>query len=179
MIKPDTLEKPVSAVYLGIGSNIGNRINHIEKAKSLLIKNNINLIAISSYYETPSWPNPKNPKFINIVLKVVCKQNPSELLCLCKKIEIKLGRKKSTKNAPRECDIDIIDFKGLVTKARLNLPHKMMHKRNFVLFPLFEIEKDWVHPLLKTNIKDLILSLSKNEIRSIKQIWINAIIKNA
>ena len=45
-----------------------------------------------------------------------------------------------------------------------------MHKRNFVLFPLFEIEKDWVHPLLKTNIKDLILSLSKNEIRSIKQI---------
>jgi 2-amino-4-hydroxy-6-hydroxymethyldihydropteridine diphosphokinase len=170
VIKPDTLEKQVSSVYLGIGSNIGNRISYIEKAKSLLIENNINLIAISSYYETPSWPNPKNPKFINIVVKIICTQGPSELLYLCKAIEIKLGRRKSTKNAPRKCDIDIIDFKGLVLKDGLNLPHKMMHHRNFVLFPLFEIEKNWVHPLLKNNIKDLILSLSNSEIRSIKQI---------
>ena len=170
MIKQDILEKPVNVVYLGIGSNIGNRITHIEKAKSLLIENNINLIAISSYYETPSWPNPKKPKFINIVLKVICSQKPSELLYLCKSIEVKLGRRKSAKNAPRECDIDIIDFKGQVSNDGLNLPHKMMHKRNFVLIPLFEIDKDWVHPLFKTNIKDLILCLSNNEIRSIKQI---------
>jgi 2-amino-4-hydroxy-6-hydroxymethyldihydropteridine diphosphokinase len=170
VIKPDILEKPVNVVYLGIGSNIGNRITYIEKAKSLLFDNNINPIAISSYYETPSWPNPKNPKYINIVLKVLCVHNPRELLYLFKTIEVKLGRKKSPKNAPRECDIDIIDFKGMVLIGKLNLPHKMMHKRNFVLFPLFEIEKKWVHPLTKTNIKDLILSLSTNEIRSIKQI---------
>jgi 2-amino-4-hydroxy-6-hydroxymethyldihydropteridine diphosphokinase len=170
VIKPDTLEKPVKVVYLGIGSNIGNRIINIEKAKSLLLANNIQIISTSGYYETPSWPNPKNPKFINIVLKVFCEQNPNKLLNLCKKIEIKLGRKKSPRNAPRECDIDIIDFKGLLLNNKLNLPHKMMHKRNFVLLPLFEIEKDWFHPLLKTNIKDLILSLSNNEIRSIKQI---------
>ena len=170
MTKLDTLEKQAKDIFLGIGSNIGNRIYHIERAKSLLLENNINLISISSYYETPSWPDPKNPKFINIVLKVKCSQNPVELLNLCKKIEVILGRKKSTKNAPRKCDIDIIDFKGFVLKGRLNLPHKMMHKRNFVLFPLIEIEKDWLHPLFKTNIKDLILSLSNNEIRSIKQI---------
>jgi 2-amino-4-hydroxy-6-hydroxymethyldihydropteridine diphosphokinase len=170
VIKPDTLEKPVNLVYLGIGSNIGNRITYIEKAKSLLLENNINLIAISSWYETPSWPNPKNPKYINIVLKALCTKNPSELLYLCKTIEVKLGRRKSPKNAPRECDIDIIDFKGMVLKGGLNLPHKMMHKRNFVLFPLLEIEKNWVHPLTNTNIKDLILSLSNKEIRSIKQI---------
>tara|TARA_B110000014_G_C20037241_1_gene538895 strand:+ start:170 stop:682 length:513 start_codon:yes stop_codon:yes gene_type:complete len=170
VIKLDTLEKRVKVVYLGIGSNIGNRVCNIEKAKALLLENNIIFISISSYYETPSWPNPKNPKFINIVLKVECSQNPIELLSLCKKIEVILGRKKSPKNAPRECDIDIIDFGGLVLKNRLNLPHKMMHKRNFVLFPLFEIEKDWFHPLFKTNIKNLILSLSNNEIRSIKQI---------
>ena len=170
MIKPGTLEKPVKVVYLGIGSNIGNRIIFIERAKSLLLANNIQLISTSSYYETPSWPNPNNPKFINVVLKAFCSQNPYELLELCKKIEIKLGRKKTTRNAPRECDIDIIDFKGMVLRGELNLPHKMMHKRNFVLFPLFEIEKDWVHPLFKTNIKDLILCLSNNEIRSIKQI---------
>ena len=170
MIKLDTLEKPVKVVYLGIGSNIGNRIVYIEKAKSLLLESNIRLISTSSYYETPSWPNPKNPKFINVVLKAFCQQNPSELLHLCNKIEINLGRKKSIRNAPRECDIDIIDFNGLLLEGKLNLPHKMMHKRNFVLFPLFEIEKEWFHPLLKTNIKDLILSLSNKEISSIKQI---------
>ena len=69
IVKPDTLEKPVKVVYLGIGSNIGNRIIFIERAKSLLIANNMQLISSSSYYETPSWPNPKNPKFLNIVLK--------------------------------------------------------------------------------------------------------------
>ena len=170
MTRLDTLEKQAKDIFLGIGSNIGNRINHIERAKSLLLKNNINLISISSYYETPSWPDPKNPKFINIVLKVRCTLDTKKLLSLCKNIELKLGRKKSPKNSPRECDIDIIDFNGLVQKDKIYLPHKMMHKRNFVLFPLFEIEKNWVHPIFKKDIKDLILSLSNKEIRSIKQI---------
>ena len=170
MTKLDTLEKQAKDIFLGIGSNIGNRINHIERAKSLLLENNIYLISISSYYETPSWPDPKNPKFINIVLKVRCSLDAKKLLSLCKNIELKLGRKKSPKNSPRECDIDIIDFNGLIQKDKIYLPHKMMHKRNFVLFPLFEIEKNWVHPILKKDIKDLILSLSNKEIRSIKQI---------
>ena len=118
MTRLDTLEKQAKDIFLGIGSNIGNRINHIERAKSLLLENNINLISISSYYETPSWPNPKNPKFINIVLKVRCTLDAKKLLSLCKNIELKLGRKKSPKNSPRECDIDIIDFNGLIKKIR-------------------------------------------------------------
>ena len=170
MTKLDTLEKQAKDIFLGIGSNIGNRINHIERAKSLLLENNINLISISSYYETPSWPNPKNPKFINIVLKIKCQIKPYELLSICKSIEVKLGRKKAAKNSPRVCDIDIIDFNGLILNDKLNLPHKMMHKRSFVLFPLFEIEKNWVHPIKKTNIKKLIFSLPNEDIRSIKQI---------
>jgi len=170
VIKLDISEKLANFVYLGIGSNLGNRINYIEKAKSLLLENNINIITASRYYETSSWPNPKNPKFINIVLKVMCSQKPNELLDLCNKIEVKLGRKKSYKNAPRECDIDIIDFNGLILKDRLTLPHKMMHKRNFVLFPLFEIDKKWFHPIIRSNIKQLMNSLSNNDFRSIKQI---------
>ena len=170
MIKRDISENQVKTVYLGIGSNLGNRKHNIEKAKSYLVKNGVNLISASSYYETPSWPNPKNPKFINIVLKVKSMLEPYELLHLCKLIEHKLGRNKTPKNSPRECDIDIIDFNGFVLKDKLNLPHKMMHLRNFVLFPLFEIEKEWFHPIKKTNIKKLILSLSNNNIRSIKQI---------
>ena len=170
MKKQDTSENLVRGIYLAIGSNLGNRVINIEKAKSLLLSNNIRIINISSYYETPSWPNQKNPKFLNIVLKVDCTYDELELLRICKKIEIKLGRKKSIKNSPRECDIDIIDYYGLVLKSKLNLPHIMMYKRNFVLIPLLEIEKEWIHPIFKKNIKTLVLSLSDNEIRSIKQI---------
>ena len=94
-------------------------------------------------------------------------------------LETKLGRRKSPKNSPRVCDIDIIDYDGLVLNDKLSLPHVRMHERNFVLLPLFEIEKEWVHPIKKVNIKKLILSLSNKDIRSIKQIWINVIIKNA
>ena len=170
MTKLDTSENQVNTIYLGIGSNLGNRISNIEKAKSLLIKNNITLISVSSYFETPSWPDPNKPKFINVVIKANSTLKPIELLKLCKFIEVKLGRKKNIKNSPRECDIDIIDFNSLVLKGNLNLPHKMMHKRNFVLFPLFEIEKKWVHPIIKKNIKQLIYLLPNNDIRSIKQI---------
>jgi 2-amino-4-hydroxy-6-hydroxymethyldihydropteridine diphosphokinase len=168
--KQDTSENLVKTIYLGIGSNLGNKITNIEKAKSFLLENNINFVSISSYYETPSWPNPRNPKFINIVLKINTLLKPIELLNLCKSIETKLGRKKSPKNSPRECDIDIIDYNGLILKNKLILPHKMMHTRNFVLLPLFEIEKEWVHPIINANIKKLILSLPDSDIRSIKKI---------
>ena len=157
-------------IFLGIGSNLGNRKGNIEKTKSILLENDINLISSSSYYETPSWPDPNKPKFINIVLKVSCEYKPLELLNLCKNIEKKLGRKKAPKNSPRICDIDIIDFDRLVLNDSLNLPHSRMHKRNFVLFPLFEINKNWKHPVLKKNIKKLIFSLPIKDIRSIKQI---------
>ena len=170
MTKLDTSENQVNTIYLGIGSNLGNRISNIEKAKSLLIKNNITLISVSSYFETPSWPDPNKPKFINVVIKANSTLKPIELLKLCKFIEVKLGRKKNFKNSPRECDIDIIDFNSLVLKGNVNLPHKMMHKRNFVLFPLFEIEKKWLHPIMKVDVKHLIYSLSNSDIRSIKQI---------
>ena len=170
MIKPDISENQVKTIYLGIGSNLGNRMGNLQKAKLLLFENSIKFLSVSSYYETPSWPNPKNPKFINIVLKAQCSLKPYELLSLCKSIEIKLGRKKGPKNAPRECDIDIIDFNSLILNGNINLPHKMMHLRNFVLIPLFEIEKMWVHPIKKINIKNMIFALTNEDIRSIKQI---------
>ena len=170
MIRQDILENQAKKIFLGIGSNLGNRIGNIEKAKSILLENDINLISSSSYYETPSWPDPNKPRFINVVLKVTCKSKPLELLNLCKKIEKKLGRKKAPKNSPRICDIDIIDFDRLILNGSLNLPHSRMHVRNFVLFPLFEVERGWIHPVKKTNIKKLIFSLPKNDIRSINQI---------
>ena len=172
MKNQDISENLVKIVYLGVGSNLGFRRENIEKAKFQLKENNIKLISVSKYYETPSWPNPKYPKYLNIMLKVACNHNPLDLLNISKKIEINLGRKKSKKNYPRVCDIDIIDFHGtkLNIKSKLNLPHKRMHKRNFVLIPLFEIEKNWKHPSKKLDIKTLISLLPMDDITSIKQI---------
>ena len=163
-------ENPAKAIYLGIGSNLGNKKRNIENAKLNLLKNNISILESSSYYESLSWPNQKNPKFLNIVIKIKTNFTPLELIKKCKEIEIKLGRKKTPKNSPRVCDIDIIDFKNQKMKNDLILPHPRMHIRNFVLLPLFEIDKDWKHPVLKLNIKKLISSLSNSDIRSIKQI---------
>ena len=172
MKKLDTLENQAKIVFIGIGSNLGSRKKNIEKAKFYLAKHNLFFISVSSYYETPSWPDPKKPKFLNIVIKVKCKLKPLDLLKLCKSIELKLGRTKSIRYAPRICDLDIIDFNGYILNKsnNINLPHQLMHRRNFVLFPLFEIQKNWVHPINKFDIKTLISKLSDRDIRSIKQI---------
>ena len=170
MIRQDILENQVKFVYLGIGSNLGNKKKNIEKAKFMLIQNNIKILSSSNYYETLSWPNPKNPKFLNIVLKISTYLRPLDLLKICKKIELMLGRKKTLKNSPRECDIDLIDYNNIKLSDKIILPHPRMHTRNFVLLPLYEINKNWKHPVSKQHIKKLILSLSKKDITSIKQI---------
>ena len=170
MIKQDISEKQVKPIYLALGSNLGNKKRNIERAKSKLIENNIKILSLSSYFESLSWPNPKQPKFLNIVLKVSTNLDSTELLDKCKKIEVYLGRKKNFKNAPRECDIDIIDYKSQKKNSKIILPHPRMHKRNFVLLPLFELNKNWHHPVLKQHIKKLIFSLSNKDIRSIKLI---------
>ena len=162
------LEKRAKIIYLSVGSNLGNRKKNIEKTKFELYSKGINIIKFSNYYETLSWPNPKNPKFYNIVLKVSSDLKVLELLKICKQIEISLGRKKAPKNSPRTCDIDIIDYNQKVNANGINVPHPRMHQRNFVLIPLFEIEKTWKYPNSKRYIKNLIFSLSNSDIRSIK-----------
>ncbi len=170
MIKQDILGNRVKLVYLGIGSNLGNRKLNIEKAKFKIFQKNIIIIKSSSYYETPSWPNPNNPKYLNIVLKVFTTFTPLKLLRICKEIEVNLGRKKKPRNSPRECDIDIIDYDNKQIKKNIIIPHPRMHKRNFVLFPLYELNKSWKHPISNLDIKSLIFTLSSKDIRSIKHI---------
>jgi len=170
LIKLDILENQAKMVYIGIGSNLGNKISNIEKAKFFLILNKINIIKLSSYYETLSWPDPKKSKFYNIVIQSDTKFSPKKLLDIFKSIEKKLGRKKNFKNSPRECDIDIISYGNEILKGDIILPHQRMHQRNFVLIPLYELNKNWFHPKLNTNIKNLIFSLPIKDIKSIKQI---------
>ncbi len=170
MINQDILENQANRIYLGLGSNLGNRRYKIEQAKYELSCRNIRLVRSSNFYESLSWPDESKPKYLNIVLEVITDLKPLELLKVSKDIEISLGRKKRYKNAPRECDIDIIDYKSKKISKKINLPHPRMHNRNFVLFPLFELNKNWKHPISKDHIKKLIISLPNRDIRSIKQI---------
>ena len=157
-------------IYIGIGSNLGNRIENITKAKYFLDLNGINITKSSSYYETLSWPDPNKPKFINIVVQSNTKTSPEKLLKIFKSIEKKLGRKKKSKNSPRTCDIDIISYNQRILTGNITIPHKRMHKRNFVLIPLFELNRNWSHPKTNLSIKKLIFSLPFKDITSIKKI---------
>ncbi len=176
MIKQDISENLVNTSYLSIGSNVGNRKNYINKAKYYLNKFHVLIVSSSNIYETPSWPNNKDPKFYNVVVKVKTNLKLSKLFKQIKKIEKKLGRKfEAKRNSPRTCDIDIIDFNGNILKLevdnqKLLVPHPRMIKRNFVIIPLYEIDKNWIHPQKKTKIIDLIDNLRGISFRSIKLI---------
>ena len=129
------------------------------------------VIKVSNMFESLSWPNPKKPKFINIVIKVKTTLSPQNLMKICLEIEKLLGRKRHNKNEPRTCDIDIIDYdKRIMKKKNLILPHPQMHKRNFVLLPFFEINKTWIHPLKKISIKKMLNSIKESDLISIKLI---------
>ena len=102
---------------------------------------------------------------------VQTKLSPHKLMEKCLYIEKKLGRIRRVKNSQRTCDIDIIDYNGKkLNNAFLITPHPEMHKRNFVLLPLFEISSNWVHPVKKISINKLINSLNVEDLRSIKLI---------
>ena len=165
-------EKLAKIAFLGIGSNLGNKKRNIELAKSKLEKNNITITKVSKNYETLSWPDKKKPKFINIVLKIKTSLSPYDLMKECLLIENELGRIRNKKYEPRTCDIDIIDYDGKILKnanhQNLTLPHPKMHRRNFVLLPLFEIAKTWIHPIKKVSIKELVTSLKTKDLRTIK-----------
>ena len=173
MKKQDISENLANLAYLAIGSNLGNKVSNIEITKFELEKHKIKILKSSSNYISESWPDASMPNYINIIIKIKTSLLPLELLQICNSIELKLGRVRSKKNAPRTCDIDIIDYDNKILNeknSKLILPHPRMNERNFVLLPLYEVDKSWKHPKSKTNIVNLINSLPVEDLRSIKQI---------
>ena len=164
-------------IFLNVGSSLdsfnGNRFFNLKKTLELIKLENIKIIKKSSIYETPSYPNKKNPKFLNIGLEIKCNYSPVDLIKIFNKIERKLQRKRGVKNQPRTCDIDLIDYEGkILNSKRLTIPHTKAHLRNFVLFPIKEISPTWIHPVLNKRIDFLIKKLSfklRNEITKIKE----------
>ena len=106
-------------------------------------------------------------------MKIKTNLNLEKLFLFLKDVESEMGRKDKKKNYPRTCDIDIIDFNQMNTSLNIGnnkiiVPHPRMHKRNFVLFPLFEVQNNWKHPKNNENILSLILKISIKEISTIK-----------
>ena len=153
-------------IHLNIGSNLtsiyGSKFDNIAIAINLLIKLKIKIVKISNYYETPSYPNRNHPNFANIGLLCSYDLGYNKLFKEISLIEKKLGRKKSQKNDPRICDIDIIDFNSSVHKDKnVELPHPRAHIRNFVLYPIKEIDPNWTHPIIKIKVDKLISQLAQ------------------
>ena len=166
-------------IILGIGSNLsskfGDRFKNIELAVSFIESHNIQILKKSSFYETPSYPNKNNPKFINIIASIKTDLKPLELMSLLLSIENKLGRLRGKKNDPRTCDLDIIDYNNEVLNFVFNnnnffSPHKNLSNRNFVLYPLREISPLWKHPVTNESIDTLILKLHNRDKKSILKI---------
>ena len=164
-------------IFLNVGSNLsstkGDRLFNLKKTLELITTENIEIIKISSTYETPSYPDEKNPKFLNIGLEVKCEYSPTSLIKKFNNIEKKLQRVRGLKNRPRTCDIDLIDYNSKIINTKIiSTPHPRAHLRNFVLFPLKEIYPMWIHPILNKKIDFLIKKLSfklRNEITKIKE----------
>ena len=144
-------------IYLSLGSNIGNKLNNIEKAIgeiSLLVASPIRK---SSLYETEPWGNSNQEQFLNQVLAIKTKYDPKGLLDKLLEIEIALGRIRTERNAPRIIDIDILIFKDqIIRNPELVIPHPRMHLRKFILVPMNEIAPDLIHPVLNVSMKELL-----------------------
>jgi len=166
-------------IILAIGSNLpskfGNRFKNIELVIKNLEEKDIEVINKSSFYETPSYPDKNNPKFINVVIEVKTKLSPVKLASNLILIEKIYGRTRNKKNDPRTIDIDIIDYKNEVINFMLNdlnfyAPHKELKNRNFVLYPLKEIKPNWIHPSTNEHINTLIDKLPQDVKKSILKV---------
>lgn len=153
----------MAIVYIGIGSNLGNREKNCLDALKILEKKGIVVKKKSSLYETAPWGVTDQPRFMNMVVEVETELEPHKLLRTLKDIERQVGRGETFKWGPRIIDLDILLFNDLFLRNDiLQIPHPLMHKREFVLKPLCEIASDKIHPLLKVRIRDLLEKLEKS-----------------
>lgn len=153
-------------IYIGLGSNLGDRLGNIGRAITLMEESGIKIICRSSVYVSPPWGFEASSDFYNAVIEIQTHLGVSELLDLLKQIELQLGRmpKSSSGYESRTMDLDIIDYHGKVLQTDgVQIPHPRMDQRLFVLVPLAEIAPEWTQPLSGIGIKELLSKISPSE----------------
>lgn len=151
------MQKQGNQIFLGLGSNLGNKTANLAEAIRLIQVDVGSLISASSVYETAPWGIEDQPRFLNQVIQIDSALPPLRLLDKLLDIEIRMGRQRLQKWGSRLIDIDILFYNHLVLQVpQLILPHPFLQDRNFVLAPLAEIAPDYIHPILERSIHDLL-----------------------
>ena len=153
-----------SQVFIGVGSNLGNRRAYYQKALGLMANlPQTAIVGCSTLYETEPIGEAKN-WYVNGVVELETGLSPQQLLGRLQKIESALGRKRTKKWASRTIDLDILFFdQQIVNQERLKIPHPEMHRRRFVLLPLSELAPQFTHPLLGSTVTELLAGLTDDK----------------
>ncbi len=148
-------------IFLGLGTNLGDREAQIRTAITHLNASNIQVIKLSPVYETEPEGFREQPLFLNAVVEAETELLPIELLSLIKKIESLMKRKVTRKNGPRTIDIDILFYESEVVRLPgLQIPHPRLRERRFVLAPLADLAPDWRDPVTQRTIAELLAALT-------------------
>ncbi len=155
-------------VYLALGTNLGDRPVNL-RAAIKVISPEIKVIVESKIYETPPWGYESQPAFLNMAVKCETNLEPGSLLKRLKQLEVQLGREQSFHWGPRLIDIDILFYDDLILESEsLIIPHPRLQERAFVLVPLADIAPDFIHPVLKKTIKELLAGVNIDDIHPYK-----------
>ena len=148
----------MNKVYLLLGSNIGDSMQHLKTAKKHLAKKLGSIKRVSSVYSTAAWGKRDQQDFLNQIIIIETQHEAVQALDIILAIEQEMGRIRTQKNAPRIIDIDILFFnKEIIKTASLVVPHPLLQDRKFVLVPLNELSPLWKHPVFKVSVHQLLL----------------------
>lgn len=146
----------LETVYLSLGSNLGDREEYLRKGLGFLARS-LQIVRVSSVYETEPWGNTKQPHFLNLVCGASVEMSPRQLLKVAKGVEQCVGRRPTFRYGPRVLDVDVLFYGGqVVTTPELTIPHPRIPERAFVLVPLAEIASFYMHPVLRQTVGDLL-----------------------
>lgn len=127
--------------FLGLGSNMGDRLDHLQRAVDLLHADGRTRVdAVSSVYETTAVGGPEQPDYLNLAVRVATRRQPRQLLALGGEIEEVMGRTRELAWGPRTIDIDILLYdRRIIRQPDLEIPHPHLRERAFALIPLIEV----------------------------------------